>query len=271
MEVMTAHHDILDRHDSLRNPFLSSLAVHGALAAVIVIYGSLTASDVVRWGSPNSIGGSTVTVSPVSKIPLPARSGPQNRLANDTQSQVPAPPPEAKPKPKPVPAEEPNAVALQNQEQTRRRTPPPVPSRRTREAPEPPKPNQLYTPGGGALVSPMMGANASGGNIGMGQGSPLGERFGYYTTILQQRIAQAWNTGQVDPRLQTAPMVIVTFEILRDGRLRNDDVRFLQRSGIPALDYSAQRAVIDASPFPPLPPGFDRDSARVEFWFKLSR
>ena len=38
-----------------------------------------------------------------------------------------------------------------------------------------------------------------------------------------------------------------------------------------ALDYSVQRAILEASPFPPIPAGFDKDSARVEFTFELKR
>ena len=73
----------------------------------------------------------------------------------------------------------------------------------------------------------------------------------------------------MDPRLQTAPLVIVTFEILRDGSVRG--VRLFQGSGYPTLDHSAQRAIIEASPFPVLPPGFERNSATVEFRFELKR
>ncbi len=35
-------------------------------------------------------------ITPVSQIPLPARGGPMNPLANDTESQVPEPPPAKK-------------------------------------------------------------------------------------------------------------------------------------------------------------------------------
>jgi len=37
------------------------------------------------------------------------------------------------------------------------------------------------------------------------------------------------------------------------------------------LDYSAQRAVYEASPFPHLPDAYDRNDATVEFWFELRR
>ena len=105
--------------------------------------------------------------------------------------------------------------------------------------------------------------------MGVGAGNPMGSRFGYYVDILQRKVAEHWDTGQVDPRLQTAPTVVVSFEILRDGSTRN--VRFLQRSGHASLDFSAQRAILDASPFPPLPAGFERNVVRVEFHFELQR
>ncbi|MCP5111788.1 MAG: TonB C-terminal domain-containing protein, partial [bacterium] len=141
--------------------------------------------------------------------------------------------------------------------------------RRQRTRPGPRQNNQLYSSTGQALTSPMMGSTSGGGGVGVGTGKPMGDRFGYYVDILRRKVAENWDTGQVDPRLQTAPTVIVSFEILRNGSVRN--VVFLQRSGHSTLDLSAQRAVIDASPFPPLPAGFERNSAKVEFWFQLQR
>ena len=73
----------------------------------------------------------------------------------------------------------------------------------------------------------------------------------------------------MDARVQTAPVVIASFDLMRDGSIRN--LRIVQRSGISALDYSVQRAILEASPFPPIPAGFDKDSAKVEFTFELKR
>jgi TonB family protein len=56
---------------------------------------------------------------------------------------------------------------------------------------------------------------------------------------------------------------------MRDGSVKN--FRILQRSGNSELDYSVQRAILEASPFPPIPLGYDKDSAHVEFWFELKR
>jgi TonB family protein len=92
---------------------------------------------------------------------------------------------------------------------------------------------------------------------------PLGTRFAGYAQQIQQLVAQKWHTNDVDAHVQTAPVVIASFDLMRDGRIRN--LRVVQQSGISALDYSAQRAILEASPFPPIPPGFERDSAKVEF------
>ena len=114
----------------------------------------------------------------------------------------------------------------------------------------------------------MVGQTGSGG-VGVGIGSPFGNRFGNYVTVLRQRISEKWRTGDVDPRIRTAPRVIVTFDLLRGGTVR--DVRIAQPSGNNVLDYSAQRAIYDASPFPPLPGGYERSDAVIEIWFELRR
>ncbi len=78
-----------------------------------------------------------------------------------------------------------------------------------------------------------------------------------------------WNTGDVDPRIQTGPVVIATFDLARNGGISN--LRLLQSSSIPALNYSVQRAIQDASPFPPMPPCIDKNTVKVEFNFELKR
>ena len=106
------------------------------------------------------------------------------------------------------------------------------------------------------------------GGVGVGPNNALGTRFGAYADLIAQRVTEKWQTGGL-AGVRTAPVVIITFDILRDGSVRN--VQVAQHSGNSTLDYSAQRAVIDAAPFPPLPPGFDRNEANVELRFQLQR
>jgi protein TonB len=59
---------------------------------------------------------------------------------------------------------------------------------------------------------------------------------------------------------------VVTIRIGRDGSVQITDA---QTSGFYQLDTSAKRAVLDANPLPPLPPGFPHSNADVELLFQL--
>jgi protein TonB len=168
-----------------------------------------------------------------------------------------------------VRAPEPNAIPLRGrkaQQQLAARA-----ERAQQYRAQPDRPNQVYSSVGQALSSDMYGGRTgtTGGAVGVGPRGAFGQRFGWYRDLLEQRVGQKWRTDDVDARVQTAPPVIVTFDILRNGQIR--DVRVLQASGNRALDFSAQRAVYEAAPFPPLPQGYERDSAQIEFWFQLKR
>lgn len=260
---MAPHVDILDQPEPLRRPFVGSVAMH--VFSAIALYWSLEQHS-ESWGDRNPGGGSSVMVNVVGQVPLPSRGGIVNPVANDTQSEVPEPKPENVKK-SIVKEPEPEAVPLPS------RTAPKKPSRKqssinTYRAKQIDRPNQLYSQEGQALVSPLVGMSGSGG-IGVGRGSPFGDKYGYYVDLLRQKVAQKWRTGDVDPRIRSAPPAIVTFTIRRDGSISS--VRLAQTSGNMALDYSAQRAIADAAPFPPLPAGYGRSDVSIEFWFELKR
>src|SRR5580704_597086 len=263
---MSAHVDILDQADSLNKPLLGSVALHAAIFGTLLLWGVVLSGPHESWGDANSGGPGSISINVVNKIPLPTRSGLVNPLANPTESAVPTPPPAARPKTQ-APPEEPDAIPIKSRTK-------PKPSEVARSAQnnwrakQPDRPNQLYSAAGQALVSPMMGQLGTGG-VGVGQGSPFGNRFGNYVMILRQRVAEKWHASDVDPRIHTLPPAIVTFDLLRDGSVRN--VHVAQTSGNQALDYSAQRAIYAASPFPGLPAAYERDAATIEFWFELRR
>jgi TonB family protein len=196
-----------------------------------------------------------------------AHRGDVNPVANDTASQVPKAPPQPKAAQKEK-QPEPDAIPLKSgKTQPKKFSNVTASNDRYRPYTEP-KPNQLYSTTGGALVSKSMGMAGSGG-VGIGRGSPLGDRFGAYASLLQQLVAQKWNTQDVDGRVRTAPLAIVTCTILRDGTLK--DIRVKTSSGNAALDRSAERALYDVGKVDPLPAGFDRNEAEVEFTFELKR
>lgn len=260
------HVEVLEERDSLRNPFLGSLAVHGLIFAAIAVSMFIKPGQAEQWGDPNSFGGGgAVGVTAVKSIPLPARSGAINRVANDTKSQVPSPP---KPEPKKTARrEDPDAIALKTKGAKQRASQSQHSSNRT--DPQPQASNQLYSSTGQAAVSPLYGLAPGSGGVGVGSGMPFGTRFGAYAALVRDRVARQWRTDQVDSRLRTLPPAIVTFEIMRSGQVQN--VRVVQSSGNRALDYSAERAVLQAAPFEPLPAAYGGSSATIEFWFQLQR
>ena len=260
------HPDLLDEPEALRKPFAGALAFHFAIIGSMAWYAWAESRGREPWGDPKSFGGGgAVAISPVARINLPNRGGLENRLANDTKSVVPAPP---KPEPvKPAPREDPNAIALKGRDSKTKQ------SKLTAKNYTPPgadRPNQVYSSSGAAASSDMFGSTSVGsGAIQSANSSPFGTRFGYYESQLRDKVARNWRTNEVDPRLQTAPPVIITFEILRDGSIRG--VRVVQNSGNFALDRACQRAIFDSAPFLPLPAAFERNSAVIEFQFQYKR
>ncbi len=184
------HVEVLEESDSLRRSFLGSLAVHGLVFAAISASMLIKPSAAEQWGDPNSAGGGAVGVTAVKSIPLPSRSGPVNRLANDTKSQVPTPP-KAEPK-KAVRREDPDAIALKTKGAKQRASRDRYTSDRTDTRPK--ASNQIYSSAGQAAVSPIYGLAPGSGGVGVGTGAPFGTRFGAYTKLVQDRVARQWRT-----------------------------------------------------------------------------
>jgi protein TonB len=262
-----SHVDTLDQRERLAPSFFGSLAFHGLLVITVVAVGWIEKRNRLSLGDPNGGRMGAVTVNPVATIPLPAHEGPKNPVAVDTESHVPTP--VTKPAPKAIPkVKPPDPKAI------------PIPSRNPKElksraeaepvnkfrAQQKDLPNQLYSNSGTRVATPDY-AVKGGGGVGVGSNSPFGNMFGGYADILRDRVAQHWQTQ--DLRTQNAPVVGVTFVLHRDGSVTA--IRITQKSGISALDISAQRAVMDAAPFPPLPAGFPKNEAEIEFLFQLKK
>lgn len=261
---MPSHADILDERESLRSAVFCSVGLHIAIAAIVFGWtAAKLGGNVERWGDPHALGGGAVGITPVSSIPLPTREGRVNPVANDTESQIPAPP---KPQVKRVPQPEPDAIAIKSR--NAKKKPAKTPASQQRYTPIPnPKPNQVYSSTGQALTSQMYSLAPGGGGVGSGSGSPFGNRFGWYEQLLREKVARNWRSQELDSRLRSR--VAVTFDILRDGTIRN--VRVTQSSGNFAMDQSAQRAILMSNPVQALPREYERDVATVEFWFGLQQ
>ena len=250
--------DLLDHRPSLGKPLFGSLAIHSIVVASFLVVWTFHRS-LPEFGDEKLSHG-TVGVNVVHTIPIPAKPGRINRLANQTDSVVPQAPPRKK-EVKKVVAPDPKAIPLPGKPITK---PQPQQTRQVYK-PEPVKPNQLYSRTAPALNSPQIGMQGNEG-IGIGPNSVMGQRFGYYVDLMRSQIARHWSTAGL---ANDSRHVTITFTILKDGTVEN--AKIAQPSGNYALDNAALRAVLDSNPLPPLPQTYDKDSAPVELMFQVKQ
>jgi TonB family protein len=91
--------------------------------------------------------------------------------------------------------------------------------------------------------------------------------YAWYLRQVLQKVEGEWQRQNQRAMPVQKPLVLV--EIQRDGSIRMP--RIDQSSGNTLYDQAAIRAVLDASPFPPLPQDWSRPSLRVQFRFDLER
>jgi protein TonB len=247
----------------LKGSLVNSLLLHGAVVlAVVLVQLQLFGPIGESFGDPNPTFGGSVGISPVKTIPLPARSGRPNPVANDTESQVPqAPQPAPKDQTKTREVEE-ATISLKGKPEVNKQT-----TSRRQNLPETPS-NQVFSSQGAAVVSPQFGGSGGEGG-GVGVSMPFGGRFGYYAQQIRDLIQRNWRTDRIPPNITSAPMARASFVISRDGSMSS--VNLVQRSGVSAVDYSILRAIQDVGKFPPLPAGFERNQATVEIAFEFRR
>jgi protein TonB len=267
---MSANVDTFDRTEPIAKWFASSLVLHISVAGALLGYGAIQSHFHINMGSPNGGGFGSVAVNVTSQIPLMQRNAPENPVANATESALPTPPPTPKVKPQPKPkVQEPPPDAVKISGKTARKSAPQPPPNKFREK-QTYADNQVYSPVGQALSSPMFAKPGAGG-VGIGTSSPFGQQFGWYADLLQRKVAGNWQTNTVSGSYSSAPQAVVTFTIRKDGSLAPGSLKVTQSSGILALDLSAQHAILDSAPFAPLPPGFPKSEADVELRFELRR
>ncbi len=238
--------------------------MHVGIVGALVLYTFLLGHR-ESFGDPNA-GGAAVGISVTKSIPLP-HSGPENPVAHDTQSQVPQEPAKQERAKKETPPPK-NAVELKSRNAKQLRAKVESQPRHFKSFDEL-DPNKIKSQQAPAVSNPLFSEMAGAGRVGTGANTTLGSRFGAYSALIQERITQHWRTGDVDASIRTAPQVVVNFEIRRDGSISAPSI--VQGSGITTLDFSVRRAILEASPFPPLPKEFERNSATVEFVFELKR
>jgi protein TonB len=250
--------DILDDSQDLKRPLATSVILHVLVVGGFIGAGLYNANQ-PKWGSEDA-GGGAVGISVENSIPVPQAQGQKNPLANDTESEI-AP---DKEKRKDDSDKEALEKLLAEDMKKLQSTKP----RNDVTSPLPKDPNQLTSATGNRVSSPLFAGMVGSGGIGVGS-SAFGNQFGAYLQVVQQRISSRWRASDVDARLKDPPPVLISFTILRSGEVR--DVRVLQSVGNRTFEISAQRAVVEAAPFEPLPMAYKGESATIEVAFKLER
>jgi TonB family protein len=248
--------------DQIAKAFAGSLVAHGILVAVALTSGlwHLKNND---FGSQNTSTGS-VGVDIVKSIPIPRREGPVNPLANDTTSVVPQAPEPVVKLEKQVKAQPENAIPIPDKIDKHTKVVAEPKMQSLFRPPEPYKSNQVYSNVPQAANTPMFGMQGSAG-IDLGKESVLGTRYGAWTSLMRDRIAQHWNRSNLHSLPSQKCAVSVT--MAKSGTVTN--VQISQPSGDYLLDTSAKRAVLDANPLPSLPPQFTGNEVTFTVWFQL--
>ena len=81
--------------------------------------------------------------------------------------------------------------------------------------------------------------------------------------IKHEKITKKWTPPQTDKDAD----VTVEYTIMKNGYVK--DPRIVKSSGNNAIDKSAIDALNNASPLPPLPLSYDKDSINVKFNFTV--
>ena len=244
-----------------------SVSCHGILLVATVGWGLF--NPTIHLGSPDAGSGGGVVA--VSSVPINvARASEPNPVANPTRHNVPAPPQFRRSteieEPAPTPDEAPAAPvpgpsrrqAAQQQERA-------VGQRSAGEADR----NELRSSGGAALSSELYRASP-GSALGFGgaRGGPFGSRFAWYAEILQRAIGEQWRRALGQVSGGASRPVVTSFVIHSTGEI--DQVSVTESSGNRTLDYSAVRAITNASPVRRLPPGIGKRSIVIEMHFHLT-
>jgi protein TonB len=255
------------RSSDVLKPFVQiSLIVHVTFCVLAVLYAYFYGRE-ADWGGP----GGSITVGLVGNVPAIPLPRPDvvspNRVVDESKGLY-------KTEPAPVPKPAPDAVPIPKFEKNK---PPKYVTRPSKllENPTPAPQNAIPYGGGGTPTVPTtsfaLGAGTTQAGLGFTgtAGGDFGARFSWYVEAVQRRISGNWLASTVDPSVTTAPRVVVTFTILRDGSVTN--IQMTQRSNNSSVDSSATRAVQDSSPLARLPAEYSGSSVNVEFWFDFHR
>jgi protein TonB len=225
-------------------PAAGSLALHGALAASLLLYGILNGFfHHGLWGNPGAGGAIQVTL--VSNaLPLPSDQPPnQNVLATETPSQAPV-----EPTPQAKQAVDETAIPIAGKQ----KKPQPQTTPNNRQHQPTPDNRARYGEQAGSSMPRATLAQSGGPNgpVSVSNGD-FGARFGWYVNIIKRKVDQNWFRVEVDPRTPRGASVQIYFRVNRQGVPSNFKIN--TASGSPTLDRSCLRATQRVDTFGNLP------------------
>jgi TonB family protein len=255
---MTQQAVSLSRHGKDASfPFLIFLSILGHLLFILLAISLpqiFTGGNPAAFGGPSGSGGlevmtvdlgrqisgPTARKKPVEEEPAPSRYISKVTKEPDVplESKTSLPDPDKKKKEK-----EPTAKATLNQKER--------------------KTEGTFGTGKNTKEEPKTGSSGSGkigvGTFGVGQGGPGGYGTGtgiafpfpWYIESVLTKIELSWTKPFISDTTPRQYVTVVYFVISRVGRVSN--VQVVQSCGVPALDRSAESAVLGAAPLPPLP------------------
>jgi len=240
------------RHGRLRPAgVVSALILHAALVAGAILVPIFSAEESQALEIVNvRIVPSQALGTPEPLRPEPARPEPVVEEAPPEPEPEETPPEEEAPAPEPEPERPVMPVPSEDAE------PEEAPPQRQ---PEPqPEPTTAAPPADrrGSPTGSAAGTSATGTDI-----AAVGDpdfTYGYYLDRVLAAIEANWRRPPTDGvNLE----VVVNFRIRRDGRVFELDV--VEESGLGSFDLAGLRAVQAASPLPPLPAGYRKDSLAI--------
>jgi TonB family protein len=229
----------LDRNIS--NGLLLSLLLHAFLAVPFVL--AARAADNPR---PQPV---RVRLAAPASSDLQSPATVPGTPAPEPQQQIPPPRPQPEP---PRPVETPVPATKQVERSLFGESPEtPVDRRAERDAPRAAPSRREPQEAVPATPAPPAGGASSGITVGAGSAQVSGLEGDFPYTFYVERmlgiIAQKW----FRPDVGTGTSATIYFIIERSGQVRGVEIR--QQSGNATFDRAARRAVIEASPLPPLP------------------
>jgi protein TonB len=237
---------LIAEREGLEQGFRGSLVL-SVVAHVVLVGGAFAAQLVLPKPPP-------IRVADGIAVPMP----PGGR---GTPSAEP-PAPSAEPEPPPPQMEPPPKVLKPPKEEPRPTKGLPAPdAKRTKNKPEPAAARGGGVPAGKGTSAQTPGLEFAPPGPGVPEGTdPLGD---WYLAGVQRKVWVLW-TQQIKTGMTQA--VTIAFTILADGSVT--DIRVVQSSGVFLLDLAAQRAIVTAAPFGPLPKDYGTNRITIQAIFK---